>query len=50
MVIYIADYIFVNKKLENLAEIVSQIPDDLKEKVIYEDIFNKVGDFGSEEV
>lgn len=48
--IYIADYIFVNKKLENLAEIVSLIPDDLKEKVIYEDISNKVGDFGSEEV
>lgn len=48
--LYIADYIFVNKKLENIAEIVSLIPDDLKEKLIYEDISNKVGDFGSEEV
>jgi hypothetical protein len=48
--LYIADYIFVNKKLDNMAEIISLIPDDLKEKVIYEDISNKVGDFGSEEV
>ncbi len=48
--LYVADYIFVNKKLENIAEIISLIPDDLKDKVVYEDISNKVGDFGSEEV
>jgi hypothetical protein len=45
--IYIVDYIFLNKKDSNKKKILSFIPEELLSKVIYEDIVNKVGDFGS---
>lgn len=48
--IYIADYIFINKKAENTANIISLIPEELKDKVVYENIVDKVGDFGSEKL
>lgn len=41
--IYIADYIFVSKKLKNYKELVSLIPSDLTKKVIYEDIAKSFG-------
>lgn len=47
--LYIADYIFINKKSENSKSIISLIPEELLEKVIYEDIIDKIGDFGGEQ-
>ena len=46
--IYVADYIFVNKKIDNIVNTLSAIPDDLLDRVIYENIVDKVGDFGGE--
>lgn len=46
--IYIADYIFLNKKADNTSAILSIIPEELLENVIYEVITDKVEDIGSE--
>lgn len=46
--VYVADYIFINKKAVNAAEVMSFIPSDIADKVIYDDVTNKVGDFGGE--
>jgi signal peptidase I len=46
--VYIADYIFINKKTVDISKIRSFIPEELLNNVINEDIVNKVGDFGSE--
>lgn len=46
--IYIVDYIFINKNVVNMLEILPFIPEELSDKVIYEDIADKVGDFGGE--
>lgn len=46
--VYIADYIFINKKTVDAEKIVSFIPLDFLGNVIYEDVVNKVGDYGSE--
>lgn len=46
--LYIVDYIFVNKKDENMEKILSFIPEELSSNIIYEDIIEKVGDLGSE--
>lgn len=46
--INIADYIFINKKKVDEKNILSVIPEELVSKVIYEEIENKVEDFGGE--
>lgn len=46
--IYIADYIFMEKGYANATNIASVIPDDLLNNIIYENVIEKVGDFGSE--
>lgn len=46
--IYIADYIFIDKKTVDAEKMVSFIPKDFLGNVIYEDVINKVGDYGSE--
>lgn len=46
--LYIVDYIFVSRKIANSIKVLSFIPEDLKENIVYEDIINKVGDFGGE--
>ncbi|MDD4035909.1 MAG: signal peptidase I [Bacilli bacterium] len=46
--LYIVNYIFVNKKDDNMTRILSFIPDELLDNVIYEDIIEKVGDLGSD--
>ena len=43
--LYIVNYIFVDKKVKS---IISFIPKDLLNNVIYEDIVDKIGDFGSD--
>ncbi len=43
--IYIADYIFVDKKMMNIAKILPLIPDELLNNIIYENIEEKVGGF-----
>lgn len=47
--LYIADYVFINKKIPNMASVISYIPDELLDNVIYEDIVDKVGDFRGEQ-
>ena len=46
--LYVADYIFLDKKFPNALKILSFIPDDLLDNVIYEDINNKVGELGDQ--
>jgi hypothetical protein len=45
---YIADYMFIKKEVDNMLKILPLIPEELSSKVIYEDIIDKVGDFGGE--
>lgn len=47
--IYIANYIFINKQTVNTKKILSFIPNDLLDSVIYEDIKEKIESFGGEE-
>ena len=47
--LYIADYVFINKKIPNMAIVISYIPDELLDNVIYEDIVDKIGDFRGEQ-
>ena len=47
--LYIADYVFVNKKIPNMASVISYIPEELLDNVIYEDIVDKIGDFRGEQ-
>lgn len=47
--LYIADYVFINKKIPNMASVISYIPDELLDNVIYEDIVDKIGDFRGEQ-
>jgi hypothetical protein len=46
---YVVDYIFINKNIANKGEIISLIPKDLSNKIITEDLFDKVGDLGGEQ-
>lgn len=43
-----AEYIFVDKKIDNAVRVISDFTADLMEKVIYENIIDKVGSFGDE--
>lgn len=47
-IICIMDYVFMDKKNPNAKEIISAIPKEFQSNVIYEDIANKVGNFGGE--
>ena len=44
----LADYIFVDKNIPNIVKTLSLLPEDVTDKVIYEDITEKIGDFGGE--
>ena len=44
----LVDYIFVNKNIPNIVKTLSLLPEDVTDKVIYEDIVEKIGDFGGE--
>jgi hypothetical protein len=46
--IYISDYIFIDKKIVNTVKILPLIPTELLDKIVYENIVDKVGDFGSD--
>lgn len=46
--IYVADYIFMEKNYAKATNIISSIPEDLLNNIIYENVIDKVGDFGSE--
>ena len=47
-VINLADYIFVDKKIPNIVKTMSSLPEDVTDKLIYEDVTEKIGDFGGE--
>ena len=42
------DYIFVDKNIPNVVKTLSLLPEDVTDKIIYEDITEKIGDFGGE--
>lgn len=44
----LVDYIFVDKNIPNIVKTLSLLPEDVTEKVIYESIIEKIGDFGGE--
>ena len=44
----LVDYIFVDKNIPNIVKTLSLLPEDVTDKVIYEDIIEKIGDFGGE--
>lgn len=44
----LVDYIFVDKNIPNIVKTLSLLPEDVTDKVIYEDITEKIGDFGGE--
>ena len=45
----LADYIFVDKNISNVVKTLTTFPEDIVDKMIYENITEKIGDFGSEE-
>lgn len=46
--IYIADYIFVNKKAEGIEKTISYMPEEIVKYIIYDNVANKIGDVGSD--
>lgn len=44
----LADYIFVDRNIPNIVKTLSTLPEDVVDKLIYEDITEKIGDFGGE--
>ena len=44
----LVDYIFVDKNIPNIVKTLSWLPEDVTDKIIYEDIIEKIGDFGGE--
>jgi len=44
----LVDYIFVDKNIPNIVKTLSSLPEDVTDKFIYEDIIEKIGDFGGE--
>lgn len=46
--IYVADYIFIDKKMVDTANILPNIPEELINNIIYEDVGSKVGNYGGE--
>jgi len=45
----LADYIFVDKNISNVVKTLTSFPEDIVDKMIYENIIEKIGDFGGEE-
>ena len=45
----ITDYIFVDKNMPNIIKIAANLPEDIADKLVYENIIDKIGDFGGEE-
>jgi len=46
--IYVADYIFVSKDVDVMLNVLSFIPEELADNVIYENVIEKIGDFGGD--
>ena len=46
---HLADYIFVDKNISNVVKTLTAFPEDIVDKMIYENITEKIGDFGGEE-
>lgn len=44
----LADYIFVDKNISNVVKTLTAFPEDIFDKMIYENIIEKIGDFGGE--
>lgn len=45
----LVEQIFVDRNIPNVVEKLSMLPEDLADKLVYEDIVDKIGDFGGEE-
>lgn len=44
----LVDYIYVDKNIPNIVKTLSTLPEDVADKLIYEDVTEKIGDFGGE--
>ena len=44
----LVDHIYVDKNISNIVKTVSLLPEDVVDKIIYENIIEKIGDFGGE--
>ena len=45
----LVDYIFVDKNMPNIIKIAASLPDDVADKLVYENVIDKISDFGGEE-
>ncbi len=45
----LVEYIYVDKNMPNIIKIAANLPEDVAEKIVYENISEKIGDFGGEE-
>ena len=45
----LVDYIFVDKNMPNIIKIAASLPEDVADKLVYENIIDKISDFGGEE-
>lgn len=46
--INLSEYVFVDKDIPNIVKTLSNLPEDMMDKIIYEDIIQNIGDFGGE--
>ena len=44
----LVEYVFVDKNIPNIVQTLSTLPEEIMDKIIYEDIIEKIGDFGGE--
>lgn len=47
--IYVANYLFMDKKITKTTNILQLIPEDIRDNIIYEDLLNELENFGGEE-
>lgn len=47
--INLVEMVFVDKNIPNIVKTVSILPEDIVDKIVYENIIDKIGDFGGEE-
>ena len=44
----LVEHVFVDKNIPNIVKTLSTLPDEIMDKIIYEDIIKKIGDYGGE--
>ena len=44
----LVEHVFVDKNIPNIVKTLSTLPEEIMDKIIYEDVMEKIGDFGGE--